>query len=56
MRPGAGWLIAGVALLGAGIAVTFLSNAIAWYGAIIVGAIWIVRGIVMLAKSRPPQP
>lgn len=55
MRPGVGWIIAGVALLGAGIAVSMLSNAVVWYGAIIVGIIWIVRGIYRLTKSRP-QP
>lgn len=51
MRPGVGWIIAGVALLAAGIAVTTLSEQVAWYGAILVGAIWIVRGVYRLAVS-----
>lgn len=54
MRPGVGWIIAGVILLGAGVAVSLFSNVVVWYGAIIVGIIWIVRGIYRLTKS-PPQ-
>ena len=53
MRPGVGWIIAGVALLGAGVAVSMFSNVVVWYGAIVVGIIWIVRGIHRLAKSSP---
>jgi hypothetical protein len=49
-----GWIIAGVALLGGGIAVSVLSKAFVWYGAVIVGIIWIVRGISRLSKA-PPQ-
>ena len=57
MRPGVGWILAGVALLGAGIAVSMASNAVVWYGAIIVGIIWIVRGVFRLSKSSAqPQP
>jgi hypothetical protein len=55
MRPGVGWIIAGVVLLGAGIAVSMASNAVVWYGAIIVGIIWIVRGVYRLVKSAPAQ-
>jgi len=56
MRPGVGWILAGVALLGAGIAVSMASNAVVWYGAIIVGIIWIVRGVYRLTKSAPVPP
>ena len=55
MQPGVGWIIAGVALLGAGVAVTLFSNAVVWYGAMVVGVIWIVRGISRLAKAPPQQ-
>jgi hypothetical protein len=55
MRPGVGWILAGVALLGAGIAVSMSSNAVVWYGAIIVGIIWIVRGVYRLVKAQPPE-
>lgn len=54
MRPGVGWIIAGVCLLGVGVAVTMMSQAVVWYGAIIVGIIWIVRGVYRLSKA-PPQ-
>ncbi|MBX3216163.1 MAG: hypothetical protein KF850_29250 [Labilithrix sp.] len=53
MRPGVGWILAGIALVGAGLAVTFLSNAVVWYGAIVVGIIWIVRGSFRLSKAPP---
>ena len=55
MRPGVGWIIAGVALLGAGVAVSMMSNAVVWYGAILVGIIWIVRGIYRLSKAPPER-
>ena len=59
MKPGVGWIIAGVALLGTGIAVSVLSQAVMWYGAIIVGVIWIIRGIYRLSQApadyTPPQ-
>ena len=51
MRPGLGWIIAGVTALGAGVAVSLLSQAVVWYGAVIVGIVWIVRGIYYLSKS-----
>ena len=51
MRPGVGWIIAGVGLLGAGVVVSLLSQAVVWYGAMIVGIIWIVRGSYRLSKS-----
>jgi hypothetical protein len=55
MRPGFGALVFGIALLGLGIGVTLLSKAVYWYGAIIVGIYWIVRGIITLAKKPEPQ-
>ena len=51
LRPGTTQLIMGVLLLGAGIAVTVLSTEVFWYGAIVVGAIQIARGIFMLVRS-----
>ena len=53
MRPGVGWIIAGVFLVGAGITVSLLSNAVVWYGAIILGIIWIGRGVYRLTKAPP---
>lgn len=54
MRPGVGWIIAGVGLAGAGIAVSLFSSQVVWYGAPIVGAIWIFRGISRL-RAAPPE-
>lgn len=51
MRPGLGHLVVGVLLLGAGIAVTLMSEAVVWYGAIVVGAIEIARGTFILLRS-----
>jgi hypothetical protein len=51
MKPGVGWILAGVALLGAAIVVTLTSDQVIWYGGMIVGAIWIVRGIVRFTKA-----
>ena len=58
MKPGVGWILAGVGLLGAAIAFTIWSDQLVWYGGMIVGVIWIVRGIVRLAKgrARPSEP
>jgi hypothetical protein len=56
MRPGVGWIIAGVCLLGVGIGVTLVSQAVVWYGAMIVGVIWIVRGIYRLVNAPPQSP
>lgn len=51
MKPGVGWILAGVALLGLGIVVTMTSKGTVWYGAMIVGVIWIVRGVYRLVKA-----
>jgi len=59
MKPGVGWILAGVGLLGAAIIVTLSSGAVVWYGGMIVGVIWIIRGIVRLSQApadyTPPQ-
>jgi uncharacterized membrane protein HdeD (DUF308 family) len=55
MRPGVGSIVFGVALLGAGITVTLLSHAVVWWGAILVGIYWIVRGIFRVAKKPDPS-
>lgn len=55
MRPGLGTLIFGIVLLVAGLAVTFMSDAVFWYGAIVVGIINIVRGGIQLARSAPTE-
>jgi hypothetical protein len=52
MRPGLSHIVLGVILLAAGIAVTLYSEVVYWYGAIIVGVIEIIRGIVVMARSR----
>jgi NCS1 family nucleobase:cation symporter-1 len=56
LPKGAGWIAAGVGLLMAGGLVTMMSKAVVWYGAIIVGLIWIVRGVVQMTKARAPEP
>lgn len=60
MKAGVGWIIAGVALLVAGVAVTMLSQHVVLYGAMIVGLIWIGRGILRLVQASktdvPPRP
>jgi hypothetical protein len=54
-RPGVGWLVAGIVLLGAGIVVSALSSNVVWYGGIVVGFIWIVRGIYRISRARSEQ-
>lgn len=54
MRPGLGRLLVGLALLGGGIAVTVASEAVVWYGAIVVGVIQIARGVFTLLRAAPP--
>jgi len=49
-----GHLVVGLAFLAAGIAVTVMSEAVVWYGAIIVGAIEVGRGVYTLARSPGP--
>lgn len=53
MKPGVGWILAGVGLLGAAIIVTVASGAVIWYGGMIVGVIWIIRGIYRLSQAAP---
>ena len=60
MKPGVGWILAGVGLLGAAIIVTLSSGQVIWYGGMIVGVIWIIRGIWRLSQAGadyvpPPQ-
>jgi hypothetical protein len=59
MKPGVGWILAGVGLLGAALIVTLSSGQVIWYGGMIVGVIWIIRGIVRLSQApadyTPPQ-
>jgi hypothetical protein len=57
VRPGVGWIIAGVVLCGGGLAVSIMSRHFVLYGAVIVGLIWIVRGIVRVVQSKQsPSP
>lgn len=53
MRPGVGHLVVGVLLLGGGIAVTVMSEAVVWYGAIVVGVIEVARGTFLLLRAPP---
>lgn len=55
MKPGVGWILAGVGLLGAAIVVTVTSGQVVWYGGMIVGVIWIIRGIYRLSQAPPEQ-
>ena len=48
MRPGLNHLLIGIALLGAGLAITFLYKRVVTYGAIAVGVFEIVRGLYVL--------
>jgi uncharacterized membrane protein HdeD (DUF308 family) len=51
MKPGMGVLIFGIVLLVAGVGVTMFSGKVVWYGAMIVGVINIVRGIMTLSRA-----
>lgn len=46
-----GTLIFGVVILGAGVIATVMSPNTVWYGAMIVGVIEIVRGIIKLSNG-----
>lgn len=50
-----GTLIFGVVLLVGGVVVTMMSPNTIWYGAMIVGVINIVRGIIKLSQDVPPE-
>jgi len=52
MKPGLGVLIFGIVLLVAGVGVTLFSGQVIWYGAMIVGVINVVRGIVTLSRNN----
>ncbi len=52
MRSGVSHIIFGVILLGAGVAVTMMSQEVYWWGAIVVGVIEIIRGIVISLRAR----
>ncbi len=51
MRPGTGHLIVGSVLLLAGIGVTIGSQEHVWYGAIVIGAFEITRGLYYLMRN-----
>jgi hypothetical protein len=55
MKPGVGWILAGVGLLGAAIVITLTSGQVIWYGGMIVGAIWIIRGVYRLSQAAPEE-
>ena len=52
MRAGVSHIFFGVLLLGAGLAVTMMSDKVYWWGAIAVGIIEIVRGIVIALRAQ----
>ena len=52
MRPGTGHVVVGVALLTAGLGVTFASKEAVWYGAVVVGVIEIARGLYRLTARK----
>jgi hypothetical protein len=56
VRPGVGYILAGVGLLGAGVGITIASTNTVWYGAMVVGVYYIGRGVYTLLKSAPPPP
>ena len=51
MRAGVGTLIFGLVLLGAGIAVTVLSEQVVAFGAIGVGLYYAIKGVVLIARQ-----
>jgi hypothetical protein len=51
VRPGVSHIVFGVLLLAAGAGVTLYSEVVYWYGAIIVGVIEIIHGIVVLVRT-----
>lgn len=51
MRPGSGHLLFGVGSLAVGLAITRLSEHVVAYGAIVVGALEIVRGLLHLRRG-----
>jgi hypothetical protein len=53
MRAGLSHIVFGVLLLGAGIAVTTMSDHVYWWGAIAVGVIEMTRGIVIALRAQP---
>jgi hypothetical protein len=54
MRQGLSHIIFGVILVAAGLAVTFLSEGVVWWwGAVAVGILEIIWGIVVALRSRP---
>ena len=55
MKPGVGWILAGAGLLGAAVVITLTSGQVIWYGGMIVGAIWIVRGIYRYLHAAPEE-
>jgi hypothetical protein len=56
VKPGVGYILAGVALLAAGVGITMASANTVWYGAMIVGVYYIGRGVYILAKAQPAPP
>ena len=50
MRAGVGHIIFGAILLAVGLYVTMTSQQVHWWGAIIVGVIEIIRGIVIALR------
>jgi hypothetical protein len=52
VRRGVSSIVLGAILLAAGAGVTLYSEVLYWYGAIIVGVIEIIHGVVIVARSR----
>jgi len=50
VRPGFTHLILGLVLLGGGIAITVLSEQVVAWGAIVVGAYYAIKGVVLLSR------
>jgi hypothetical protein len=56
VRPGVGYVIAGVVLLAGGVGITMASERTVWYGAMVVGVYYIGRGVYILLRTPPPPP
>jgi hypothetical protein len=51
VKPGVGRIIAGVVVLAIGVGITATSKHVVMYGAIIVGLVWIGRGVYTLMRA-----
>lgn len=56
MKPGVGYLLAGVALVAGGVGLTMAATNTVFYGAVIVGVYYIGRGIYTIIRTPAALP